>query len=83
MNSITLDQPIKPGDNLALITPASMPIEAGSILVFAGDDKPVELTVRTDASVGWYRIETETYKGDREIPAKSMALILPSSNAER
>jgi hypothetical protein len=80
--TVTLDQPVKPGDNLALVVPPPFNIQAGATLLFAVDSTPVILTTKSKTPLGWWFTEIETYEGDREIPAKSSALILFASSVE-
>lgn len=74
---ITLDYPVKPGDQVALISATPANIEAGSTLLFSVDGKLARLVAKADTPVGWLNIEIEPYDGDFEIPANSGALIFP------
>jgi hypothetical protein len=76
-HTITLDQPVKPGDSLALVIPVSSAIQAGSVMLFSIDGKAVKIVTDLHIPAGFHRIEIETYKGDLEIPAESAALVFP------
>ena len=76
-HTITLDQPVKPGDNLALIIPTPLAIPAGATLLFSVNDGPVKLMVEADAPISGLRLKIKPYDGVVEIPARSVALVSP------
>ena len=81
LDQVTLDHPVKPGDDLALLVPISSAIQAGSTLLFSIDGKAVKIVTDLYAPVGWRGVRIETCKGDLEIPAQSVALVFPPGSA--
>jgi hypothetical protein len=80
---ITIDYPIKTGDQVALVRTTPIKIQAGSTLLFSIDGKPAKLVAKDDTPVGWLNVEIEPYKGDFEIPANSRALVFPPESGIR
>jgi hypothetical protein len=81
--AITIDYPIKTGDQVALVRTTPIKIQAGSTLLFSIDGKPAKLVAKDDTPVGWLNVEIEPYKGDFEIPANSRALVFPPESGIR
>jgi hypothetical protein len=76
-HTITLDQSVKPGDDLALVIPTSLATPANATLLFSVNDEPVKLVVEASAPISGLRLKIKPYGGVAEIPARSVALVFP------
>ena len=76
-HTITLDQPVKPGDDLALVIPTSLATPANATLLFSVNDESVKLVVEASAPISGPRLKIKPYDGVVEVPARSVALVFP------
>jgi hypothetical protein len=76
-HTITLDQPVKPGDDLALVIPTSLATPANATLLFSVNDESVKLVIEASAPISGLRLKIKPYDGVVEIPARPVALVFP------